>query len=250
MTSCDSGTSPEWNSDRSRVTVIEIDSKRYGGEAQYQELVRLIHDNITPDFCNAFYWRCVEIAHIIRQKAKVFSDAATNIFRDRRAGDQIGALLAGAYSLSSKSLISIEDASAWVNDKNEEGLWRPLMDETEEQNDESGLLSSIMQAHALHDGRQWLIGKLIKDAYDYSEGYSEKIKTLAAYGIKIDGLDLCIANKNDNLRGCLQHTAFADNWAKALGRLPDARKSDSPIWFFGYKQRAVIIPVKQVIADD
>lgn len=238
------------NSDRSRVTVIEIDSKRYGGEAQYQELVKLIHDNITPDFCNAFYWRCVEIADIIRQNAKVFSDAATNIFRDRRAGDQIGALLAGAYSLSSKGLITIEDANAWVNDKNEEGLWRPLMDETEEQNDEAGLLSSIMQAHALHDGRQWLIGKLIKDVHDYTEGYGEKIKTLAAYGIKIDGHDLCIANKNDNLRGCLQHTAFGDNWAKALGRLPDARKSDAPIWFFGYKQRAVIIPVKQVISDD
>ena len=29
------------NGDRSRVTVIKIDSKRYGGEAQYQELVDL-----------------------------------------------------------------------------------------------------------------------------------------------------------------------------------------------------------------
>ena len=103
-------------------------------------------------------------------------------------------------------------------------LWTRLRSRT------TKLVSFIYHAGARTTRWQWFIGKLIKDVHDYTEGYGEKIKTLAAYGIKIDGHDLCIANKT-TIWGCLQHTAFGDNWAKAFGRLPDARKSDAPIWF-------------------
>lgn len=238
------------NSDRSRVSVIEIDSKRYGSDVQYKQLSALIHDTITPEYCNKFYWRCVNLATVIQANAKVFADAATHIFKDRRAGDQIGALLAGAYSLSSSNVITIETANQWMNDRNEEGVWQPLMAETEEQSDEDSLLASIMQAHCIHDGKQVPIGSLINHMTGDDMPGSTVKQTLATYGIRVERDKIFIANKNDNLRACISHTAFADNHAKALQRLPGAEKSSSPLYFGNYHARATIIPLQLIKGDN
>ena len=44
-----------------------------------------------------------------------------------------------------------------------------------------------------------------------------------------------------------KHTAF-EITGQRRGRLPDARKSDAPIWFSGYKQRAVTFQLNRLSA--
>ena len=258
------------NSDKSRITQIEINATRFGSPDDFKKLKDLTNKVITPEFCNAFYWRCVENADVIRQNAITFSEAAGEIFDDRRAGDQLGTLIAGAYSLVSSKIVTAEFARKWIEDKKRAEKWRPFLEENEEQNDEKSLLDSILQASANHLGRPIIIGQLVRDVY-YDVDAIEKIKTLGSYGIKIvrspaangpdegDGhggengpsIHLIIANRCDNLRRCLKETAFAENWAKALQRMEGAKKTEGVVRFStGVVSRATMIDMETIIPKD
>lgn len=231
-------------SDKSRITHIEVDKAKYGNEAMFQ----LLKDKVLildDDFCDGFYWRCVRNAAAIKANVEVFKEAAALFFNDRRMGDQLGTLIACAYSLTSQNIITHKQATAWLEDKQ----WQNLLDDAEESNDEEGLLNSILHGFMFFDGKRCSVWDMISstgDAY-YSEGDNRR-KALANYGLKYQAGKLYIANKNDNLREMLKNTSIADNWAKTLQRLPDA-KAGAPLHFAGRSSRCTIISLTQAQLD-
>jgi putative DNA primase/helicase len=233
------------SSDKSRITEIEVDAKRYGSAEKFEALKALVTEVITPDWCAGFYWRCVENAATIRDNAKVFSKAAGDFFGDRRMGDQIGTLLAGAFSLTVTGTLTHERAMEWLKDRNEEGAWQDKREEAEAQSDEAKLFATIMQAHIMHDGRQSIMGELVNAcAAGDGEHTETRRATLHSYGMKVENGSVIIANNCENMRKLLRDTPFSDNWGKMLQRLPNAVKSDGVARFgSGVVSRATVIPL-------
>ena len=99
-------------SDKSRVTVVELkpDKRKHGLE----ELVAAEADTLTEEYISRFYARCIALAPVIRRNSTVFAKAVAVVMGEQRAGDQIGTLLAGAYSLTSDAEITYEQAANWV----------------------------------------------------------------------------------------------------------------------------------------
>src|SRR5690606_31647667 len=100
---------------------------------------------------------------IILKNAKIFSDAASSLLGQRRIGDQLGIMLAGAFSLTSEKVIEYNEAYEWV--KNRE--W------SEEENlasskDEFQLLTHIMSSRIKveteYGARERTIGELVEIA--------------------------------------------------------------------------------------
>jgi putative DNA primase/helicase len=76
-------------------------------------------------FCKSLQTRTMNLLPVILENAKTFSDAAAHHIGNRRIGDQVGSMLAGAYSLSSSKKISYDEALEWVKKRDwteEKGL--------------------------------------------------------------------------------------------------------------------------------
>ena len=92
-----------------RVLSPEDAKKR---EEDWEKLKRDKDMTLTSDWCAAFVARSVKMAPMIRQNAVTYADAAAKLFGNRRMGDQIGALLAGAYSLEFDDTLTPDQAGS------------------------------------------------------------------------------------------------------------------------------------------
>jgi putative DNA primase/helicase len=227
-------------SDKSRVTEIEIDAKKYGSNEKFAALKDMVKDTISSDYANGFYWRCVKNAETIRHNTKSFSEACGDFFGDKRAGDQFGALLAGALSLTANQKIDYNYAMTWLRATESQGVWKQHNEDVDCESDEQKCLDSIMQAQIIHLGRIDRVWQLIEECKEGLDVNSQK-NTLLSYGIKIENDLLYIANSCENLKRALKDTPFSENWGKTLKRLHNAKPSVGSVRFGGFSVRATVI---------
>ncbi len=100
-------------SDRSRITVVELKAERK--QFELPELNKLGQFLIGDEYAQQFQARAINLATVIRHNAQIFAMVAGAALGEQRAGDQYGALLAGAYSLQSDEKATVEQAEAWLN---------------------------------------------------------------------------------------------------------------------------------------
>lgn len=235
-------------SDKSRVTVLEL-AKGYNRHT-FAEIKAVEREVMTDEFVNRFYARAIWLAPVIRKNASTFADAVRDELGEQRAGDQIGTLLAGVYSLYSDKEISPADAVAWVKKQN----WSETKHEINGETDEATLWSHLLQQKVRVKGDQpgqdddVPVGMLIDisrgDKISQSFTQSRAAETLSRNGIKVEGQGVYVSNTNPQLKKLLAGTSFEVNWGRVLRRLPGAYSSDGPI-YFGFKgseSRAVYIP--------
>ena len=99
-------------SDRSRITVVELKAERR--RYPVEELNKLGQFLIGDEYAQRYQARAINLAAVIRHNAQIFAMVGAAAFNDQRAGDQYGALLAGAYSLTSDEKVTVEQAEAWM----------------------------------------------------------------------------------------------------------------------------------------
>lgn len=230
-------------SDRSRVTVVELKPEKR--KHNLDELLAAEARVLTEQNIHRFYSRAIAMAPVIRANALIFAKAVAAVMGEQRAGDQLGALLAGAWSLTSDEAVTFEQATAWVDAQD----WGEQRDEVQGQSDEAALLSFLMQQVMRlptdHGVRELTVGELVMMArgpdYSVSEGAN---KALLRSGIKIDGDGVIISNSADGIKRLLAKTPWSVNWGKVLRRLPNARTCG--VTYFGYpksESRAVWVPL-------
>lgn len=236
------------NSDKSRITAIEINKKRYGSDAQYAALIEA-KKVLTPDFCAGFYWRVVSMAETIKNNASVLADAIGAIVNDSRAGEQLGALLAGYIALHTSDALDDKNVNIWLSLFN----FSEYAAQYADQDDAGACLDAIMSYHIEHGDRKANIGELCKRAYDtsmYDDDFRYINKSLAVYGLRVmDDKRLYIANKNERLRKLLSETPYSVAWDKALARLDGAIRTSSTVSFFTTAQRAVSVNINDRFRD-
>lgn len=113
--------------DESRTVVGQLEKKRSLTSQEragaFEVLEREVAALITPDFAAALFARTVRLVPVIRHNADVLAQAAAERFGDRRQGDTLGAVLAGAHSLHNSRKLTIEEARAWIGDQRKERRW-------------------------------------------------------------------------------------------------------------------------------
>lgn len=235
--------------DNSRLTVLSLVKDESPDRVEkFEFLKKTRHDLLTPEYLSGLRARTIRLVPVIRRNAETFARAAAVILGSQRAGDQVGALLAGAYSLYSAAEISPTDAAAWVGQQD----WGRTTDD-DDGTDEARCLSAILEAVIRVDtGRfctEMAVGEAIsggRSASDSGPSRADIDKALGRVGIKRE-TDQCltIANAHSGIAKILRDTPWAKNWRRILLRLPGAIKT-GPVRFAGTTCRGVSV----MIPDD
>ncbi len=241
-------------SDRTRVTVIGL--KKYAGpdkQANWEGIQRNYNDLMTDDFILGLQARTIKMLPIILKNSTTFSNAAAAELGAQRVGDQLGALLAGAFSLASDKLISYDNAVKFIRARDwseERGL--------ESTSDEFAILEYLMNilvaVDTQHGRYERTVAELISiTAYRRVEKAVEpkdaedRMKRL---GFKIKDDFVLISNTAEWIKRQLRDTSWPQNHNKILQRVPGAVKFDSTRFSTGLETRAIGIPLAMCIDMD
>jgi len=245
-------------SDISRITVLEIKPDlRPDKKERWQETLDIYYSVVTEEFIKAFQSRSVMLMPVIMKNAETFSNAAASELDNQRTGDQLGALLAGAYSLYSDSLISYDDAKKWIKERDwsEERM-------SEATRDEVKILHRIMDAEtrvetANSDTRTRTIGELIiaargdnRDPLESALITKERaIETLKRVGILIEGQDAIFSDNSQFITKLLYNTPYSKNYPTILSRVNGAVKADNVMFGSHVKTRATKIATIEIFGS-
>lgn len=222
------GVAATQRADLSRITVVEMIGKAED-EAKRQHWTQLLA--ILADTCENPLWtaairaRSVKYAQVISKNAHIFARAAAPFVGATRDGDQVGALLAGAFSLISTKEVTAEYAEKWCSEQD----WTTRRANDTDM-DEHRCLSHLLGAIIDHeeDGYRCRrnIGELIGMALSVKSRDIERAaanQTLLRHGIGIrKDLGVDISNSHQELRKIFSDTPFSGKWSDQLRRAPGA----------------------------
>ena len=245
------GVAATQRADLSRITALEL-FKRHGEDASQQWDALLAHWEATAanaDWCAAIRNRAIELAEVIAANAHTFATACTRHLGAQRDGDQIGALIAGAFALTSGRKITLEQAAEWCAKQD----WSTFA-QNESDMDERQCLAHLLSGLIEHEdsGRRVRrsIGELITLALDHRAPDHERKparETLERHGIGIRREGIDVSNSHQELKRIFADTTFAGKWADQLKRL-DGAKTIAASHFNRAQTRAVRLPMS--IFDD
>lgn len=224
--------------------VIALGFTKEEKQAHYAELsaMALI---ITPEYCSRLRARTVRLLSIIRKNTRIFATAAAEKIGSNRAGDQIGALLAGSYSLVSSNEVSLEAARKWIADRD----WGEES-QTVENIDSEKCLSTILQHITKVGVEDRTISELLQSVK--IDGPRSHVEALGRTGIKfvIENTVqfVYISSSFRNIKKILMNTAWPENWGRILKRLPGA-EAVSCTRFLDLRSRAIKLPWSTVFGD-
>jgi putative DNA primase/helicase len=241
-------------SDITRVSILSLkkDNNRQSAAEKWKKLQESYLQLITDEYAARLRARTVAILPIILKNAKTFASAAAVELGEQRAGDQIGALLAGAYSLRSTAEITFEKAIEFIKSKDwseEKG-----QDKTK---DEVALIAHLMdqiiRVETNYVVQERSLGELIQIAHGL---ISDEVITvtfandrLLRLGFKIDSNYLVISNSAVTVKNMLRETAWARNHNKILMRLETAEAVESTRFASGVLTRAVKMKITAIFKD-
>lgn len=244
---------------RTRVTVLSLYSEPETAEslAQFNEMRTTLYDTLTDEYIQRMQARAVRMIPVIRHNARVFAEAAALALKDRRMGDQIGTLLAGAYGLHSTGPISREKAVEWINRQN----WDEVTEVTEGKDEQACLrhiLAHIVRVETSQAGvKSRTVGELIAKAALQSKDYEltndEAAGALLRIGIMVakrqDGVPAVrFANSHRELKRVLAETSWTESYQRTLQRLPGSAKLEPRKFGNSGTYRSIELTVEQVLS--
>lgn len=235
--------------DKSRFTVMSL--LKFEGvktTKQFNDFSVEWFDRTTPEFVRRLQARTMYLMPTILKNSLVFASAVTEHIGSRRLGDQVGILLAGAYSLASSDVVTFEDALKFVRSK----------DWTEEQSlestqDELQLLNIIMSHTVKVDGNfDRSIGELVMQCAGlipakHSVSTATAEETLRRIGVIILEDNILISNNSNAIKKIVTDTAWSNDYSKLLKRIDGAQSVGARSYGLGgTKQRGTSIPLYMI----
>ena len=237
--------------DRSRVTLLSIrrnpDEER--SRSQWEQLQSIYHRHITDDFVRGLQARTISMMATILKNAATFSNAAALVIGEQRTGDQLGAVLAGAYALHSNGEITFEDAVDWIRQRD----WseEKSLDQTK---DEAALLRLLLEQTVVIESHSSKFSRTVMECINiYRGGYDidailpdRAEMHLKRIGFIVDGGRVIIANQSEWIRRTLRDTPWNKNHSKILLRIPGAVATQPTRFAGGLQSRAVSVPLELI----
>lgn len=242
-------------SDESRITVLSLRDYTASSDTSFEDLEATVFERITPEFASALISRSVSMLPTIRQNARVFARAIASHLKSRRFGDQLGTLLAGAYSLHSSALITPEQAAEYVSRE----CWEAQAP-AEDEKDEYRLLRHILAARLRIGNVEMPVSRLLEASRQVEQREGMPAAEIAQralseagirYGAHENVAGVFFSTNHPQLKLMLRGTDWDSAWARALARLPDAAggRDVKARFALGHQSRAVWVPMTTVDPD-
>lgn len=235
--------------DESRITKLTLHKdKSAGATDKYRKLEKLIAETLTEEYASKVLFRSLKHLSVLQQNIKIFTRAATSVFRSKRIADQVGPMLAGAYLCHSAELIDVEDAIDWIGKRD----WQ---DHTVigKKSDAERLVDTIfthrVQIKTDRLTTEQTIGELVTDAAIKSMG-GEAVSNieLKRYGLSVDAFakTLTVANTSLPMKKILRDTPWQAGWSRTLLEFDGSKKTNTIYFTAGVRSRAVEIQLDQL----
>ena len=205
---------------------------------------------LTEDYVGRFQARTIAMIPTIMANAEIFAAAAVAVLKDQRLGDQLGPMLAGAWSLVSNSVITPDAAREWIANHEWESNAATSQDEVQ-------LLESILDTLVRYldvagRARENTVGELVRAlAYDIKDGDASRSTAdavLRQKGMRVDLDDdapgggwLYFAKNGEWFREVLKGRPFDVKILKNLRGAEDG--GDRKLSFAGTDKRWVRVPL-------
>ncbi|MHB8388111.1 MAG: P-loop NTPase family protein [Acidobacteriaceae bacterium] len=243
-------TSVTSQADMSRTEILELRDSPSDGDVSFDDLKTTVAEHFTDDFGPRLIARSISLISEIRFNAGLFSNAIAALpNQTRRRADQIGVLLAGAYSLHSRCRLTPEEARKFAS----EDEWVVQTAPLTENRDEIQLLAFLM-AHKIRIAPNDItVGRLVESVLsnDPDHPIAPRVarEALLDIGIKVLALEdrpgFAISTSHPALKSILSRTPWATAWARSLSRIQGTIPSAAlPTQRFGpsLASRAVWLP--------
>lgn len=234
----------ESSPDESRIAPLVL--VRQEDPEDFKRIKETCGQVITPDFSSRMLARSINLIPVIRRNAETFSEAATELFGSRRVGDQLGTLLAGAFSLTSTKEITPDAAKAWLAGKD----WSDhtiLSAETDEQRFLNHLMQHRVRVVSSNTTYEMTLGELVMAGRGKTTtmmGWQVAEDEIRRYGLRLHEGGIYISTTHTALKRVLKDTPWAAKWRVTLLRLPGAQRADKTVHFGpGAKTPAVWLPL-------
>ena len=239
--------------DVSRVTVLPL-RKNTGpfAQAEFAAIKKLWAETIAQkSYCERIRSRSLRFAKILRANCETFSQVAVEFTGDKRSADQIGTLLAGAFSLTSTKEITPEAAKEWMAKQDWTGFQADDVDNDENQCF-AHLFSAILRYEAEGRGASRSVDEIIREirsipdhAADAELGRRRELKdVLIRHGLRLSDGRLYVANRHAQLERVFADTPWAGaKWRQQLERMPGGQKHEVTSFGANVRQRAVSVAV-------
>ena len=244
------GVAANQRADTSRITSLELRKDNSdGGRERFEQLKALWSETVArPGYSEGIRARSLANAKPITENARTFAKAVAIKLGDQRIGDQLGALLAGAFSLTSTRVLSIDDATSWVEKQN----WHGFLPDEADQDEVRALAWMLDKSIRFEQGDRTYtrsIGELVQQYYstEVTVEDADNIRAnLMRSGIKLEDETVTISNHHPALRTLFMDTSWADKWKDQFARVPGAEHLQG-CRFGASTHRAVRIPRSEFI---
>lgn len=238
-------------SDRSRFTMLGLLSFENVNRTKedFSQFELEWRSLVTDEYVKALQSRTISLLPVIIKNSRTFADAVASVIGQRRIGDQVGGMLAGAYSLTSNSEITYEKAVEWVKhrDWNEERALELTKDEFQLF---SRLMGHITRIEGTSGTVERSIGELILASCEHLDlvgiapvTASDRLRRL---GFLVKKDRILISNTAEGVKSIIRGTSWEHNHNRILERLPGAEKSDPIDYFPGGKSRGTSLPLSML----
>jgi putative DNA primase/helicase len=228
--------------DTSRISVLSL--RKSDDTAQFERVKSIWRETTAvAGYCAKIRARAVRNAKTTRHNAEVFSQCAVAHTGDKRSADQIGTLLAGAFSLTSTKPISPEACAAWLDKQDWSGFKVDSVDADENQC-LSHLMSSILRVEREGMSENISVDECITRIRTTATHQPELLALLRS-GIKVEPSGVYVANCHQGLERVFRDTAWAGaKWRGQMLRIANSKCNPTPVRFgANVLQRAVYLPI-------
>lgn len=196
--------------------------------------------------------RAIDMADIINTAIDVFSRAAAVTLESQRNGDQIGALLAGAWCLRNSAAPTFEDAERVISEID----WSER--KTTHVEEEVSLIATLVATPVnVGGGMRMTIGDLIEYAAGLGDDqvmtWKNAAHQLRMYGMKVVPAEgrVMIHTANRELLASMEGTKFSTGFHDRLRRIEGADTMSGKTFRIGNASRnGVAIPLRALIEVD
>ena len=235
--------------DLSRVTVLQLRKNNGPGAQEHFEIVKSLWlDTVQrKGFAEQIRARSLANAKTLRANAETFSSVAVAFTGDKRSADQLGTLLAGAFSLTSTRAATEQFAKEWMAKQDWTGFKAEEID-----NDENQCLSHLFAASIRYELDDRGVTRSVSEAVQLLQtprvttnerAREDTLEALRRHGILIKDGRASIANRHPALERIFAETPWAGaKWRQQLERVPGHEKHEVLNFGLNIRQRAVSVP--------
>jgi putative DNA primase/helicase len=190
---------------------------------------------------------------VLRRNIAQFVRAVADHMGNQPEGDQLGPMLAGAYSLVSSDEVTLDEARAFVKKRDWEEHALAVDD-----NDGNQIMARFCSAPVRlvrpQGGAERSIAELLRIAAGETTD-SQGIDALEAHDhlgrtsvrLSDDGTYVYIARRSGKLEKVFRNTTWEKNWHYTFGRIKGAQREALIVFAGGRPQRAVGVPREMII---